>query len=322
MILFARNVRDTAQVAALTRELRTLWPAEGPTPLIAVDQEGGPVRRLRAPGRPDVCALPAAREIGAVGDATWTRELAATAGRQLAALGFNVDFAPVLDVDSNPANPVIARRAFGTTPEAVIEHGLAFAAGLADAGIVACGKHFPGHGDTDVDSHLALPTLPHDLARLSRTELVPFEAAAEAGVPAMMSAHIVFEALDGDWPATLSPVVIPELLRARAGFEGVVFSDDLEMRAVAANYDPATVARQGLLASIDCFLICHRLDLARAVRDALDALDATSEDHARRLDRALARLAALRAAASDHAARPWPGEVPDQARATALLSRG
>ena len=319
VILFARNVGSTAQVAALTRELRALWPAAGPPPMIAIDQEGGPVRRLRAPRCPDVLPLPSAREVAAHDDPAWTRELAAIAGAQLAALGIGVDFAPVLDVDSNPANPVIGQRAFGADPEGVAEQALAFARGLQDAGVLPCGKHFPGHGDTDLDSHLALPSLAHDVDRLRAVELAPFAAAVRAGLPAMMSAHIVFEALDPVWPATLSGRVIPQLLRKELGYDGVVFSDDLEMRAIAAHHDPATIARQGLRATLDVFLVCHRLDVARGVRDGL--VTATREDDMARehFEAAERRVARLRGDLTDHAAVPFPGALPGVDRGQALL---
>lgn len=308
VVLFARNVESTGQVAELLRELRGLWPLDGPPPLLAVDQEGGPVRRLKAPACPEVLDLPAARELAAAAAPGRTREVAEAAGRELAALGFNLDFAPVLDVDSNPANPVIGRRSFGRDPHVAAEQALAFADGLEAAGVLACGKHFPGHGDTDLDSHLALPRLAHDLERLRAVELVPFAIAArQRRVRAMMSAHIVFEALDPEWPATLSPRVIPELLRRELAFDGVLFSDDLEMRAIADHYDPATIARQGLLATLDVFLVCHHLELAAALREELAASAAGGGLLAERVAAAERRIVTLRSAARDHAARPWSG---------------
>ncbi len=321
VVLFARNVASVEQVAALTRELRGLWPAEGPAPIIAVDQEGGPVRRLKAPRCPEVLDLPSAREMAAQNDPDWTRGLGVVTGAQLAALGFDLDFAPVLDVDSNPANPVIGRRAFGATPAVVTRQALAFAAGLEEAGVLACGKHFPGHGDTDLDSHLALPSLAHDLDRLRSVELAPFDAAARAGLPAMMTAHIVFEALDAEWPATLSPRVLPQLLRQELGYDGVVFSDDLEMRAIAAHHDPATIARQGLRATVDLFLVCHRLDVAAGVRDGLVAAARSDGAALEAFEHAERRVASLRARLVDHAVRPFGGVLPGQAAGATLLER-
>src|SRR5207237_801200 len=149
---------------------------------------------------------------------------------ELAVLGFDLDFAPVLDVHTNPANPIIGDRAFATTPEGVIALAGAFARGLASAGVLGCGKHFPGHGDTTVDSHLALPRIDHDLARLRAVELAPF--AALGGLPLIMTAHVVFAALDESAPATLSKAVIEGLLRGELGYRGLVLSDDLEMKAI------------------------------------------------------------------------------------------
>ena len=320
VILFRRNVSGTEQIATLMRELRALWPSASRTPLMAVDQEGGKVRRLRPPECPEFLDLPQARDVAAAKDVALTRELGRVTAQQLAAVGFNVDFSPVLDVDSNPVNPVIGPRSYGALPETVIAHGLAFTEGLLAGGVLPCGKHFPGHGDTDLDSHLALPTLPHDLERLRRVELAPFKAAVEAGLPTMMSAHIVFEALDAAWPATLSPSVIPTLLRGELGFEGVVFSDDLEMKAIADHQSPEAIARQGLAASLDIFLVCHELDRARAIRSALAEEARRDANAAARLEASVQRVERLRSRAEDHASRQWEG-VPNQAEASALCER-
>jgi beta-N-acetylhexosaminidase len=190
-------------------------------------------------------------------------------GRELRAVGIDLDFAPVLDVDTNPQNPVIGRRSLSADPERVAALGVAFAAGLGDAGVAACGKHFPGHGDTHTDSHLALPRLPHAMERLERVELVPFAAAARAGVPAIMTAHVVFEALDPDQPATMSAAVVGGLLRDRLGYSGVVFSDDLEMKAIADHFSIEEVMIAGLRAGVDAFLVCHSPDLAHRAIDAI-----------------------------------------------------
>ncbi len=313
VVLFGRNIRSTAQTAALIRELRSLWPQSGPTPLIAVDQEGGPVRRLKAPQCPEVLELPAAAELAALGDPALTAEAARVAGAELAALGFNLDFAPVLDVDSNPLNPIIGRRAFGRTPDAAARHALAFARGLSAAKILSCGKHFPGHGDTAVDSHLTLPRLAHSLARLRSLELRPFAEAVAAGFPSLMTAHIVFEALDSRWPATLSPRVVPELLRGELGFDGAVFTDDLEMAAIAAHHDARSIARQGRAATIDLFLACRDLERAAALRDALARLGPSPE--------AARRITRLRNQAADHAASEPPEILPARRAAATIAAR-
>src|SRR5262249_47601889 len=205
--------------------------AEHP-PLIGVDQEGGRVMRLPAPA----LALPPMRELGSAGDLSLVRRAARAVAAELRAIGFTMNFAPVLDVDSNPANPIIGDRAFGHDPRSVMRAGVAFLQGLQDKGVLACGKHFPGHGDTDVDSHLDLPVVRHDRKRLDASELPPFRAASGAGVAALMTAHLVCEALDPGIPATFSRAICGSLLRAEIGFEGLLVSDDLEMNAIAARW--------------------------------------------------------------------------------------
>ena len=320
VILFQRNITSTDQAAALIRALRALWPPDALTPLIAIDQEGGPVRRLRLPECPEFAQMPDATMVANQGDVSVSEEVGRVVGAQLASIGVNVDFAPVLDIDSNPANPVIGRRAFGTRAEDVMAHALAWAKGLESSGVLACGKHFPGHGDTDLDSHVTLPTLHHSLAELSARELLPFQAAVKAGFKTMMSAHIVFEALDPTWPATLSPVVIPTLLRERMGFNGVLFSDDLEMRAIADHQSPQTIAKRGLAATIDVFLVCHEVARAASIRDAIAHVTQQDEVAEQHMTAALARVAALRRDTPDHASHPFIG-VALKAEGQALSAR-
>ena len=320
-VLFGRNIESTGQVAELLRELRGLWPAEGPTPLLAVDQEGGAVRRLKSPQVPEFIPLPTARQVAASGDMETTREAGRLTAMQLAALGFNMNFAPVLDVDSNPNNPVIGARSFGSTPTVVAQHGRAFVEGSLDGGVLPCIKHFPGHGDTDTDSHLALPRLHHPRERLEAIELAPFREAMGWHISAIMTAHVVFSALDDQWPATLSDRVLPTLLRTEMGYDGVVISDDLEMKAIADHHDPDTVARRGLDATVDLFLVCEHLDLAAAIRDGLRAAEGSSHARARQVKEARRRVLALRKQAHDHAAQPYGGTLPGVAEAEALVAR-
>jgi beta-N-acetylhexosaminidase len=262
VILFSRNVGSSREVLALTNALKRR--AARPL-LVSIDQEGGPVARLKSGFTP----LPPFRALGDANDAELSRAYGKMIGRELRAVGIDLDFAPVLDVDTNPENPVIGLRSLGTDPELVATHGVAFALGLADASVAPCGKHFPGHGDTQSDSHLALPRLPHVMDRLENVELVPFAAAARAGVPAIMTAHVVFEALDSERPATMSAAVVGGLLRERLGYSGVVFSDDLEMKAIADHFAIEAVVTEGLTAGVDAFLVCHSADLAHRAIDAL-----------------------------------------------------
>ena len=245
-ILFARNVDTPRQVLELNAGLKT-EAGERPV-LCGVDQEGGRVRRLRDGFSP----VPALRDLA-------TPEAAARAGdvlgRECRAVGFDLDFAPVLDVDTNPANPVIADRSFGRDPAHVAACGVAMLTAM-QAHVAACGKHFPGHGDTHLDSHHDLPTLPHDLARLRAVELPPFKAAVDAGLSAVMTAHIVFPALDPDRPATMSPAVL-RLLRADLGFGGVIVSDDLLMKAVHEQFPWDEIVVGAATAGVDLLCVCH-----------------------------------------------------------------
>jgi beta-N-acetylhexosaminidase len=236
------------------------------------------------------------RRLGERDDEDLTRGAARTLGAQLAALGFSMDFAPVLDVDTNPDNPVIGDRAFGRDPDGVIRHGLAFAAGLAEGGVDGCGKHFPGHGDTDLDSHLKLPRLSHARSRLDAVELKPFHAAARARLPAIMTAHVVFDALDPGVPATLSHRVVTGLLRGELRFEGAIVSDDLEMKAVSDAYAIDEAAVAAIDAGCDLLLVCSDLDACFAAHEALVRRAEGDAAFATRLQEAAQRSLRLRRA--------------------------
>lgn len=271
-ILFRRNLElaeagsvqaRIEPIVALLAELRRIFPRDLP-PLLGVDQEGGRVARLGPP----VLRLPAMRALGRHGDAALTRDAAALLGAQLRALGFTMDLAPVLDVDSNPDNPAIGDRSFGREVDEVIRHGGAFAEGLERAGLPACGKHFPGHGDTDVDSHLVRPWVRHDRAHLERIELAPFVALMPR-LPALLSSHVVYEALDPGVPATLSHAISSRLLRDELGYAGVLFSDDLEMQAIAGHMSMADGACAAVEAGCDIVLICSDVQASMAAHEAL-----------------------------------------------------
>ncbi|HEX7126236.1 MAG TPA: glycoside hydrolase family 3 N-terminal domain-containing protein, partial [Thermodesulfobacteriota bacterium] len=204
-----------------------------------------------------------------------------------------VDFAPVLDVLTNPANPVIARRSFGRDPEAVVRLGLAFARGLEAGGVAACAKHFPGHGDTAEDRHHALPVVSHDRARLEAVEIAPFAAAVAAGVPMVLTAHVVYPALDPDRPATLSPAIVEGILRRRLGFDGVVATDDLEMAAIADRFGWEEAVVMAVEAGCDLLLVCHDAERQRRAVDAVRAAMASGRVSAARVEASLARIARL-----------------------------
>jgi beta-N-acetylhexosaminidase len=224
--------------------------------LIAIDHEGGRVCRTPAPLTRFSYASHWAAQASAVGRAM---------GTELASLGVNLSFAPVLDVHSNPANPIIGLRAFGETPERVIEAALPFMVALQAEGVLACGKHFPGHGDTDRDSHLELPVLRQDLAALRARELKPFQAAIHAGIPMLMTAHILLPAIDPQEPATLSTRINRTLLREQLDFRGVIVTDDLGMHAVSQRFEDPAAAVQVLAAGADLLMVCsHFTDTDRS----------------------------------------------------------
>lgn len=241
--LFGRNVVDRFQTADLIAELREL---AGHDLIVAVDQEGGGVVRLV-----DLPYPPSAMALGAADDLDLTQRVAAATGRGLRAVGVNVDFAPVADVNSNPGNPVIADRSFGADPEQVARHVVAFVRGLQGEGVAATAKHFPGHGDVAVDSHLELPTLDRSPETFERLELPPFIAAIAAGVSSVMSAHIVASSFDRERPSTLSRQVLTGLLREKLGFSGVVFTDSLDMKAIAGRWGAPEAAVMALAAGVD-----------------------------------------------------------------------
>lgn len=331
VILFKRNLRDRAQVRALTDMLRDAWArsqAGGSSargPLIAVDQEGGTVSRLSGIGT----TTPSAMALGATGDPRTTQSMYGIIGRELWALGVNCDFAPVADVNNDPANPVIGIRAFGEHPVRVAEHAAAAVRGLHEAGIAATAKHFPGHGDTTVDSHHALPEIPHDLERLRAIELPPFQAAIAAGVDAIMTAHILFPALAGDGaPATLSRPVLTGLLRDELRFDGVICTDCMEMHAIASGFTPERSAVMAVAAGADLVLFSHQAVKLRAalqgLQQALDAghLDpARLEDSLRRVERLRARVARPRIAGNGAAELANVGGPDNQAAALAIARR-
>ncbi len=264
VMLFRPNIASPAQVAALVGALRRAAPPDAPL-IVAVDQEGGLVQRLRTP----LTEWPDMLSVGSTGDPALTERVGRALGGELAALGIGWDFAPVLDVHTNPANPVIGNRAFGTTPDAAATHALAFWRGLTSAGLVGSGKHFPGHGDTHADSHFTLPVVAHDEERLRAVELAPFAAAARAGIDSIMTAHVIYPALDRNWPATLSRRILTDLLRGELGFAGVIVSDDLGMKAVADRYPIDEIAVNSIAAGADHLLIREPRERQRAAFEAL-----------------------------------------------------
>ena len=250
VILFARNIAEPEQVAELCYDAARLVPD---VPLwVSVDQEGGRVARLRTP----FTEWPPMATLGRSGDVRLAERFARALAAELKAVGFTLDFAPVLDVHTNPKNPIIGDRALGDDPAVVARLGAAIVRAIQGEGIAACGKHFPGHGDTQTDSHLELPLVEHPPERLREVEFLPFRAAIEADVATIMTAHVLAPALDEERPATLSRKIVSGMLREELGFEGVILSDDLEMKAIAHDYEVPAAAVGAISAGCDGVLIC------------------------------------------------------------------
>ncbi len=287
VILFRRNLQNLSQICQL---VATLHAASTAPLLIGVDQEGGRVTRLPAP----FLAPPPAATLGAIGDETLTRDLARAMGRELRAAGFTWNLAPVLDVHTNPRNPIIGDRAFSHDPECVARLGGAVIRGFAEAGILATAKHFPGHGDTMTDSHLTLPESPQPSARWRAVEFVPFRQAIRSAVPLVMVAHLVCPALDPASPSSLSRPIITGILREELGYDGVVVSDDLEMEAIAARLDLGEAAVRFLEAGGDLILICHDPGRQRMALTAVEAAVKAGRLPEARLAASLDRVARLR----------------------------
>ncbi|WP_374985899.1 glycoside hydrolase family 3 protein [Streptomyces fradiae] len=297
--LFGRNIAGPEQLAALTARLR----AEREDVLVAIDEEGGDVTRLEVRTG---SSFPGNLALGVVDDPGLTRAVAHELGRRLAACGVDLNWAPSADVNSNPDNPVIGVRSFGADPALAARHTVAYIEGMQAAGVAACTKHFPGHGDTNVDSHLATPRIDVDLDTLHARELVPFRAAIAADTKSVMSAHILLPALDPDRPATLSPRILTGLLRRELGYEGLIVTDGMEMQAISAVYGIERGSVLALAAGADAICVGGGLadeETVLRLRDALVAAVRTGELPEERLADAAARVRALASWTRAHRAR-------------------
>lgn len=291
-ILFKRNIESLKQVVRLNSQIvKTTLDRPFPA-MISVDQEGGRVARLR-----EICSpIPTMRELAKhSGNRTGLiYKMAALMGRELSALGFHLNFAPIADVDSNKDNPIIGDRSFSSDPYAVGEMCAEFIKGLQDSGVAACAKHFPGHGDTSSDSHIELPVLKHDLAHLEKCEFIPFHKAIEAKVATIMTAHVLLPQID-DVPATLSKLLLTDKLRKEFAFEGLIISDDLEMKGIADHYSLRDTIQKGLEAGVDLFLICSDTQMAQEAIIETQKLIDTRQVDPEKVKRALERVADFKA---------------------------
>jgi beta-N-acetylhexosaminidase len=299
VILFVKNIESRTQVSALCAELQAVagspLSAEGGGPLpllIGVDQEGGIVDRL--PFDP-LASSPGAMALGAGGRPERAAQVAEINGRALRSLGFNLNFAPCVDVNNNPLNPVIGVRSFGERVDDVVRFSRATAAGLRAAGIIPCAKHFPGHGDTALDSHLALPTVDQPRDRLDGVELAPYRALIEDGLEMIMTAHILYPALDSSGlPATLSGAILNHLLRGELGFAGVVITDSMAMKAVADHFGVGRAAVMAVRAGADIVLACGTPAAQEETVEALLEAARSGALEASRIDASVARILALK----------------------------
>lgn len=299
VILFSRNVESPAQVWELNYRLRrAAAEADRPPLFVMVDQEGGSVARLHEP----FCDGPDLAELGKAGKQD-LYDHGARMGLELNAAGFNWNLAPVLDVNA-AADGIMARRSLGPDPATVAELGAAYIAGQQESGCLACAKHFPGLGRTTTDTHRERPRVDLERAQLEQVEFIPFQRAVAEGVAGIMVCHAVFEALDADNPASLSQIVIQEVLRRECGFQGLVLSDDLEMGALAAEMEPDQAAVQAYLAGCDLLLVCHRADLALKALDRLVEMAESGEISQERLWATYNRIQAVKSRLE-----PLPGDL-------------
>ncbi|WP_336759827.1 beta-N-acetylhexosaminidase [Paenibacillus sp. USHLN196] len=290
IIFYANNVTTLEGTAKFVQSIKEANQSN-PVPIfMSVDQEGGKVSRMPE----TVASIPSNGKVGRTKDSALAKTMGELLARQVQLVGFNVDFAPVLDVNSNPKNPVIGDRSFGSSAELVSRMGIAEMKGLRSEGIIPVVKHFPGHGDTSVDSHLDLPVVNKTEKQLSELEWIPFQAAVKEQVEAVMVAHILFPKLDPDHPASLSDVIIGEHLRGKFKYDGVVITDDLSMGAIAKNFKLDEAAIATVKAGSDILLVAHSYESAKTIFDTLRSAVKSGEISESRIDESVRRILTLK----------------------------
>lgn len=265
VILFSKNIKDSKILLNLINNLKETNNLNKVPLFISVDEEGGPVSRMPN----EIYNIPSNKYIGKINNEDFSYEIGKLLGLQLSSFGFNLNFAPVLDINSNPNNPVIGERSFGNDKNLVSKLGIKTIEGIKEENIVPVAKHFPGHGDTSVDSHLNLPVVNYDFNRLNNFELVPFKEAIKNGVDAIMIAHILIPKLDKNNPSTLSKTIITDILRTKLGFNGLIITDDMTMGAITENYNIGDAAVKSINAGSDIILVCHDINNINTVINSI-----------------------------------------------------
>ena len=285
-IILGENVENTGQLLKLTNDIKAANSGNKFPLFLAIDEEGGRISRMPE----EFVDLPTTRDIGKLHDPDLSYEIGQVLAKQVQAFGLNINFAPVLDIDSNPDNPVIGDRSFGPSPAIVSELGIAMMKGIESEGIMPVVKHFPGHGDTKVDSHIGLPIVKKDIENLMNFELIPFIEAINQGADAVMVAHILYEEIDPSYPATLSKQLVEGLLRDRLGFDGLIITDDLTMGAIEETFDIGNAAVLSIAAGNDIVLVAHEYGNAIEALEALQKAVETGELSEERIDESVYRI--------------------------------
>lgn len=290
VILFSKNVESASQVVALNNEIKEINKVNKSPIFISVDEEGGLVSRMPS----EFKDIPTNSDIAKYDDEDLSYNIGKVIGEEISSLGFNMDFAPVLDINSNPDNPVIGNRSFGDNEAIVSKLGIATMKGLKDSNIIATVKHFPGHGDTSVDSHVGLPVVENDLERLKSFELVPFQKAIDEGVDMVMVSHIMLPKIDENDPATLSKTIVTDILRKDMNYNGVVVTDDMTMGAIINNYDIGEAAVKSINAGVDIVMVCHQYENVTKVIDAIKEAVNNGSITEERIDKSVERILKLK----------------------------
>ena len=290
VILFSKNVKDTNQLLNLLNSLKKENKKNKLPLFLSVDEEGGRVTRMPV----EFKKLPTNEAIGKLNDENFSYKIGSTIANEIGSFGFNMDFAPVLDINSNPNNPVIGDRSYGADVNKVSNLGIQTMKGIKSGNVIPVVKHFPGHGDTSVDSHMGLPTVNADLKRLHGFELIPFASAIKNNADAVMIAHILLPKVDGENPSSLSKIIITGILRKELNFNGIIITDDMTMGAIVKNYNIGEAAIKSVVAGTDIVLVCHGYDNEVAVINALKNAVSKGDIKVENIDQSVYRILSLK----------------------------